>query len=102
MKSILLTTPADHPRLARTSHPDLAKYSGRRIDEIAHSIGTQPAEVFFEILRKDKLATSTLMHVGNEENVQRMMQHPTHCSGSDAILHGKGYIPEPTGLSQDS
>lgn len=33
------------------------------------------------------------MHIGNEENVQMIMKHPTHCAGSDAILHGKSTHP---------
>jgi hypothetical protein len=39
------------------------------------------------------LATSCLMHIGNEENVQTIMKHETHMSGSDAILHGKSTHP---------
>jgi hypothetical protein len=33
------------------------------------------------------------MHIGNEENVQQILKHETHCAGSDAILHGKSTHP---------
>ncbi len=47
-----------------------------------------PAEVFFEVLIRDNLATTILQHVGHEENVQAIMKHPSHTGGSDAILVG--------------
>lgn len=37
------------------------------------------------------------MHVGNEENVQQIMQHQVHMAGSDAILHGKSVHPRAYG-----
>lgn len=37
------------------------------------------------------------MHIGNEENVQAIMQHCTHMGGSDAILHGKTLHPRAWG-----
>ncbi|OCF39507.1 D-aminoacylase [Kwoniella heveanensis CBS 569] len=84
-------------QIGTTSHPDLQVYSGRRISEIAHSLRSPPIQIFFEILVKDKLATSCIMHVGNEENVRAIMKHRTHCSGSDAILHGEGTHPRAYG-----
>lgn len=57
----------------------------------------RPIDLFFDILTKDRLATSCLMHIGNEENVQAIMQHETHCGGSDAILHGEGVHPRAWG-----
>lgn len=52
-----------------------------------------PIELFFDILRKERLATSCIMHIGNEENVRMILQHETHTAGSDAILHGKSTHP---------
>ncbi|KHN97942.1 D-aminoacylase [Metarhizium album ARSEF 1941] len=84
-------------QLGTTNHPSIASYSGRRVSEIARSLGTQPHEIFFEVLAKDRLATSCLMHVGNEPNVRAMMQHRVHMAGSDAILHGKTTHPRAYG-----
>ena len=84
-------------QIGSPTHPSLLSYSGRRVDEVARSKNTPPIEVFFDILRKDRLATSCLMHMGNEENVRAIMQHPTHCSGSDAILCGELLHPRAYG-----
>jgi N-acyl-D-aspartate/D-glutamate deacylase len=80
-------------QVGSANHPDLASYSGRTVRAIAESLGVPAIEVFFEILVKDRLATSCLMHIGNEENVRKMMMDEQHCSGSDAILHGKQTHP---------
>lgn len=65
--------------------------------EVANSTGKAAIEIFFEVLRKERLATSCLMHIGNEENVQQMMQHSKHMSGSDGILHGEATHPRAWG-----
>ncbi|KAL7418493.1 hypothetical protein Q5752_006951 [Cryptotrichosporon argae] len=83
--------------IGSTAHPDLAGYGGRRVDVVAADKGCAPIEVFFEVLTKDKLATSCLMHVGHEENVRAIMQHAVHMGGSDAILHGKTLHPRAYG-----
>ncbi|BEI84893.1 hypothetical protein CcaverHIS002_0502940 [Cutaneotrichosporon cavernicola] len=87
----------DEIEIGSTIHPDLDGWAGRRVGEVAGSLVRAPIEIFFEILRKDKLATSCLMHIGNEENVQAIMQHPVHMGGSDAILHGKSLHPRAWG-----
>ncbi|CAH0045693.1 unnamed protein product [Clonostachys solani] len=84
-------------QIGTTVDPSLESYSGRRVAEVAESIGKPPIEVFFDILRKDRLATSCLMHVGHEENVRQIMQHQVHMAGSDAILHGKSVHPRAYG-----
>ncbi|KAG8407016.1 hypothetical protein J3458_020513 [Metarhizium acridum] len=84
-------------QIGTTNHPSIASYSGRRISEVASSLRTRPHEIFFEVLVKDRLATSCLMHVGNEPNVRAIMQHRVHMSGSDAILHGKTTHPRAYG-----
>jgi N-acyl-D-amino-acid deacylase len=80
-------------QIGSTSHPDLAALSGRRLGEVARSSNSPPIQVFFDILQKDRLSTSCIMHIGNEENVQEILKHEVHCAGSDAILHGKSTHP---------
>ncbi|KAK8864733.1 hypothetical protein IAR55_001989 [Kwoniella newhampshirensis] len=87
----------DEIQIGSTSHPDLTSYSGRRLAEVARSLDVPPIKVFFDILLKDRLSTSCIMHIGNEENVREIMCHETHCSGSDAILHGKSTHPRAYG-----
>lgn len=87
----------DEIQIGSTNHPSIAAYSGRFVGEVARTTNQPPIEVFFDILVKDRLATACLMHIGNEENVQAMMQHRVHMSGSDAILHGKTTHPRAYG-----
>ncbi|WVQ67465.1 uncharacterized protein L199_005665 [Kwoniella botswanensis] len=87
----------DEIQIGSTNHPSIKHYSGRRVSEVAKSVNQLPIQVFFDVLIKDRLATSCLMHIGNEENVREIMCHHTHCSGSDAILHGKGTHPRAYG-----
>jgi N-acyl-D-amino-acid deacylase len=58
-------------------------YQGKTIADIAKREGRLASQVFFDILKRDKLRTSILMHVGDEENVRTIMRHEVHCGGSD-------------------
>ena len=70
-------------------NPALSGAVGNTVAAIAAGID-KPAVV--GLLRscsiRDNLATTILQHVGHEENVQAIMQHPTHTGGSDGILVG--------------
>ncbi|WOO76424.1 D-aminoacylase [Vanrija pseudolonga] len=83
--------------IGSTAHPDLEGFAGRRVDEVARSLGREPFAVFIDILVKDKLATGCILHTGNEENVQYIMKHEVHTGGSDAILHGQTLHPRSYG-----
>ena len=74
--------------LSGVGDPGLSALVGRSIAEIAAERRTPPAEVYFDLLRADRMRTSILQLVGNEENVRALMRHPTHCGGSDGILVG--------------
>jgi N-acyl-D-amino-acid deacylase len=69
-------------------NPELGNAVGHMVAALAVEAGQTPAEVFFDLLIRDNLATTILQHVGHEENVQAIMKHPTHTGGSDAILVG--------------
>ena len=69
-------------------NPELTPYVGRTVADIAEETGRRGTDVFFDLLVRDRLATTILQHVGHEENVQAIMQHRVHCGGSDAILVG--------------
>lgn len=69
-------------------NPALNDAVGNTIAGIAAGTGTPPAEVCFDLLIRDNLATSILQHVGHEENVRTIMRHQSHTGGSDAILVG--------------
>ncbi|MEV5964946.1 D-aminoacylase [Kribbella sp. NPDC051952] len=69
-------------------HDAVAGAVGKTIAALASESGQAPADVFFDLLIRDDLATSILQHVGHEENVQTIMRHRSHTGGSDAILVG--------------
>ena len=63
-------------------------YVGASINDIATSEGRRPIDVFCQILVDDELGTTFLHHIGNEENVRAIMQHPAHMGCTDGILVG--------------
>lgn len=66
----------------------LADRVGRTVRALAASQRLAPVDVFFELLAADRLGTSILQHVGDEDNVRAIMRHPRHTGGSDGILVG--------------
>ena len=71
------------------------RYLGLTVAEAAELTGQSAAEFCFDLLLADELGTSCLMHVGHEENVRAIMQHPAHLVGSDGLLVGDR--PHPRG-----
>ena len=68
--------------------PDRADLIGRTVAQIAEARGVTGTEAFFDLLVSDRLGTTILHHVGNEENVRAIMRHPAHTVGSDGLLIG--------------
>ncbi|RMF80178.1 MAG: D-aminoacylase [Chloroflexi bacterium] len=68
---------------------------GMYLPEAAARAGKSPFEFFVELLLQSRLSVSCLAHIGNEENVQTILQHPAHTVGSDGILVGER--PHPRG-----
>ena len=71
--------------------------SDARSPQLATNSGSAPIEVYADLLLRDRLATTILQHVGNEENVRAIMQHRVHTGGSDAILVGEKPHPRAWG-----
>jgi N-acyl-D-amino-acid deacylase len=61
---------------------------GMFLPEAAARAGQSPYEFFVDLLIQTRLGVSCLAHIGNEENVQTILQHPAHVVGSDGILVG--------------
>ncbi|WP_020672010.1 N-acyl-D-amino-acid deacylase family protein [Amycolatopsis nigrescens] len=87
---------------------DAIEINGVRNEEHAHLVGhsvaesaraaeTSPAELYFDVLVRERLGTSCLMHVGHEENVRTIMRHVTHTGGSDGLLVGSRPHPRAWG-----
>ena len=68
---------------------------GLRLDVAAAKAGQTPFDYFCDLLVRSRLGVSSLAFVGNEENVQAILQHPAHVVGSDGILVGDQ--PHPRG-----
>ncbi|WP_280235248.1 N-acyl-D-amino-acid deacylase family protein [Nocardia cyriacigeorgica] len=75
-------------QISGVAHSALDRYVGQTVARIATEAGTAPVEVFFDLLRRDQLATTILQHVGHEENVRAIMADRGHMGGSDALLVG--------------
>jgi len=63
-------------------------YVGQTILGAAETAGNEVAQFVCDLLRDEELAVGHLSLLGNEEDVQRIMKHPCHMSGSDGILVG--------------
>lgn len=61
---------------------------GMFLPDAAARAGLTPYEFFVDLLIQTRLGVSCLAHIGNEENVQMILQHPAHVVGSDGILVG--------------
>lgn len=68
---------------------------GMRVDDAAKQVGMTPFDYYCDLLIRTRLGTSQLAFIGNEENVQRILQHPIHLVGSDGIVVGA--MPHPRG-----
>jgi N-acyl-D-amino-acid deacylase len=68
--------------------PDRTELIGRTVAQIAEARGVTGTEAFFDLLVSDRLGTTILHHVGNEENVRAIMRHRAHTAGSDGLLVG--------------
>jgi N-acyl-D-amino-acid deacylase len=68
--------------------PENAHLVGHRIAESAARAGRSPSDLYFDTLIDERLGTSCLIHVGNEDNVRAIMRHAAHTGGSDGLLAG--------------
>jgi N-acyl-D-amino-acid deacylase len=71
------------------SHSDLV---GLTVAQAARRAGRPPAELYFDVLVAERLGTTCLLHVGDEDNVRAIMRHRVHTGGSDGLL---GERPHP-------
>ena len=68
---------------------------GMRVPAAAAKAGMSPFDYYCDLLIRTRLGASQLSFIGNEENVQMILQHPIHLVGSDGILVGD--MPHPRG-----
>jgi N-acyl-D-amino-acid deacylase len=73
----------------------LERYVGHSLAASAGVEGVAPGQLFLDLLVADRLGSSCIVEVGNEENVRAIMTDPGHTVGSDGILVGSR--PHPRG-----
>lgn len=71
------------------------EFIGMRITEAAAARGVSPSDLYFDVLVEDELNAMSLMHMGHEDHVRRMMQHRAFMACSDGGLRGNK--PHPRG-----
>ncbi|MEE2668614.1 MAG: D-aminoacylase [Gemmatimonadota bacterium] len=84
--------------LARANQPDVKKYEGMTIKEIASSLGvTDPADVAIDLMAKEGGGISGIFHAMSEEDVRLAMQQPwmAHASDGSAINLDAPGVPHP-------
>jgi N-acyl-D-amino-acid deacylase len=82
------TVPWDLIQVSGVRDAAWAEAVGLTIQGWAALRGVDATSAALDLMRDDRLGTGILMHVGDEQNVQRIMQHPHHSAGSDGILVG--------------
>ncbi|MFI7339870.1 amidohydrolase family protein [Streptomyces sp. NPDC050085] len=83
----------DKIEVSGVADPGLASCVGKTIAQAAAERGEAPWVTARRLLIADNLGSSILQHVGHEDNVRAIMQHPVHTGGSDGIL--QGFKPHP-------
>ncbi|MER7787465.1 D-aminoacylase [Streptomyces sp. NPDC097640] len=78
----------DTIEISGVGDPALAAYVGRTVAQSARERGEAPWDTARRLLLEDRLGSTILQHVGHEDNVRAIMQHPVHTGGSDGVLHG--------------
>jgi N-acyl-D-amino-acid deacylase len=71
------------------------RFVGKSVAEGSAEDGKRPIDFYCELVADEELGATVVSHVGNEENVRAIMQHPVHMAGSDGILVGER--PHPRG-----
>jgi N-acyl-D-amino-acid deacylase len=84
-------------QVAGVGDPEFEWMVGLDLNEVAEVRGVSATTAALDLMRDDALGTSILMHIGDEQNVQSIMRHPSHCGGSDGLLVGERPHPRAWG-----
>ena len=73
--------------IASVVNPELKKYEGRRVDEIARAEGKDEADVVMDIVAADRGHTSNIIFMMDEADVRAALGHPlvSMCTDSGAV-----------------
>lgn len=90
-----LTADWDGITVSAVRHERNRRFVGMTIAEAAAAEGARPIDVYCDLCADDELGASSVIHLGNEDNVRAIMAHPAHMASSDGILVGDR--PHPRG-----
>ncbi|TNM67000.1 D-aminoacylase [Streptomyces sp. NP160] len=83
--------------VAHPEDPWLAASVGSAVARLADREGRPAFAVVVDLLRRDRLGTTVLQHVGDLENVRAVMRSARHGVGSDGLLVGQRPHPRAWG-----
>lgn len=83
--------------VAGVANPALASPVGVSIADGAARDGRAPFDFYCDLVLQDDFGTSSLAHIGNENNVRTIMRHPAHMASSDGIVVGQRPHPRAWG-----
>lgn len=92
-----ITADWDKLEISGVGDPELERYGGMTLAELAETRHQDPFEAYIWLLLRDRLGTTVIEREGLEENIRTIMQHPRHLVCSDGILAGKKIHPRAWG-----
>jgi N-acyl-D-amino-acid deacylase len=73
-------------RIGSTVHPDLLRFRGCTVNEVARAWQCAPVEAYLQFLRMDALGTEAFFSSMSEDNLRRIYAEPWVMVGSDASI----------------
>jgi N-acyl-D-amino-acid deacylase len=80
------TTDWDAIMVGSLTHPDLERFRGKMLTEIAAALGVEPVDAALHLLDVDELRPSGIYFGMSEENMWRILAEPWVMIGSDASI----------------
>jgi N-acyl-D-amino-acid deacylase len=70
--------------LLRVDHPDLKKYQGKRLTEVAEAEGTDPIDTLMDLVLRSESKAFAAYFIISEDNLRKQIAHPWIAFGSDS------------------
>jgi N-acyl-D-amino-acid deacylase len=73
--------------IAALDKPELQSYQGRKLDEIARSMGKDPLDALMDLILTDITTGLGIMFMMREDDVRTALRHPLTAMGTDTGAH---------------
>jgi len=77
-------------RVVLSYSPSFSEFEGKSLFEISKQLETDPYDLLFSILEKDRTNSMIIIHSMSEEDVTRVISHPYVMIGTDGLDIGVG------------